>query len=103
MDTTQSATPESCPSPAADTVSPASETPNAPQTECLIHVRFAPDGAVREIGERPKNVPAQDWFNYLCRHTRNGYQALSGGRGLFRLRRGEVDRLRAVCSEEYPS
>lgn len=107
METTQSPTPEPCTSPEADTVPPVSEAQAAPaaaqRTECLIHVRFAPDGTVLEIGERPRGVPAQDWFSYLCRNTQNCYQALSGGRGLFRLSRTEVDRLNAACGEEHPS
>jgi hypothetical protein len=113
METTQSSTSEPCPSLAAGegigagAVSPPPETQAAPtaaqRIECLIHVRFAPDGTVREIGERPRGVPAQDWFGYLCRNTQNCYQALSGGRGLFRLSRTEVDRLKAACGAEKPS
>lgn len=66
--------------------------------DCLIHLRFQPDGTVIEIGERPSGVTAQNWFNYLSRHTLNCYQALSGGRGLFRLPRQEVDALKAACA-----
>ncbi len=68
--------------------------------ECLIHVRFNPDGTVGEIGERPEAVGAQTWFRYLSRHTVNRYQALAGGRGLFRLPRPEVNVLKAACAEE---
>ncbi len=60
----------------------------------LIHVRFAGDGTVREIGERPSGESAQEWFNRLSRHTGNGYQPLSGGRAVFRVPRGEVDTLK---------
>lgn len=35
----------------------------------LIHVRFAPNGAVVEIGERPAGTSAQEWFNRLSQHT----------------------------------
>ena len=66
--------------------------------ECLIHVRFNPNGTVMEIGERPQGVEQQTWFNYLSEHTLNCYQALSGGRGLFRLPRTEVDALKVACS-----
>ena len=51
----------------------------------MIHVRFAPDGTVKEIGERPAGLGAQDWFNRLSTEGASVYQALSGGRGLFRL------------------
>lgn len=104
MEMTQTSTPEPCTSPRADAIPPAPEaqSPAAQRSECLIHVRFAPDGTVREIGERPQGVPAQDWFGYLCRHTQNCYQPLSGGRGLFRLSRTEVDRLKAACGGEQP-
>jgi hypothetical protein len=68
--------------------------------DCLIHLRFQPDGSVIEIGERPSGVTAQNWFNYLSRHTHNCYQALSGGRGLFRLPRLEVDALKTACIGE---
>ncbi len=72
-----------------------SQTPNI---ESLIHVRFAPNGTVMEIGERPSGVDAQTWFNYLSQNTANRYQALSGGRGLFRLPRPEVDVLKAAVA-----
>ena len=38
--------------------------------QIMIHVRFAPNGTVTEIGERPSAVSAQDWFNHLS--TING-------------------------------
>jgi len=62
----------------------------------LIHVRFAPNGIVTEIGERPTGESAQDWFNRLSRHTGNGYQPLSGGRAVFRVPRAEIDSLKAA-------
>ncbi|MFA5985602.1 MAG: hypothetical protein WC782_16405 [Methylococcaceae bacterium] len=68
--------------------------------DCMIHCRFNPDGTVAEIGERPGSVVAQTWFNYLSRHTHNCYQALSGGRGLFRLPHQEVSALKAACLGE---
>ena len=58
----------------------------------VIHVRFAPDGAVTEIGERPDSVTPQDWFNALSRNAGGNYQPLQGGRGVFRLTRDEVTR-----------
>ncbi|MEW5791759.1 MAG: hypothetical protein ACOY4L_04800 [Pseudomonadota bacterium] len=62
--------------------------------DVMIHVRFAADGTVMEIGERPSGATAQEWFNHLSRNTQNSYQALSGGRGLFRLDRATVDGLK---------
>jgi len=76
---------------------------NEGRTDCMIHLRFFPDGTVAEIGERPSEVKPHDWFKYLSRHTRNAYQALSGGRGLFRLPRTEVDALKAACAAETSS
>jgi hypothetical protein len=61
----------------------------------MIHVRFAPNGEVTEIGERPAGTSAQDWFNRLSQHHGNGYQPLSGGRALFRISRDEVDSLKS--------
>jgi len=60
----------------------------------MIHVRFAPNGTVTEIGERPAGRAAQEWFNRLSRHPANGYQPLSGGRALFRLARPEIESLK---------
>ncbi len=58
------------------------------QTEqVMIHVRFAPNGSVTEIGERPAAITAQEWFNHLSNTTLNTYESLSGGRGLFRMPR----------------
>ena len=61
----------------------------------LIHVRFAPNGTVVEISERPAHVSPQDWFDFLSSNTLDRYQALAGGRGVFRLSRAEVNALKA--------
>ena len=61
----------------------------------LIHARFAPNGAVVEISERPAALSPQQWFNYLSDRAGNAYQALAGGRGVFRLTRAAVDALKA--------
>jgi hypothetical protein len=61
----------------------------------LIHARFAPNGAVVEISERPPALSPQQWFNYLSDRAGNAYQALAGGRGVFRLTRAVVDALKA--------
>ena len=65
------------------------------EVQVMIHVRFAPDGTVTEIGERPASVTAQAWFNRLSQTTGVGYQALSGGRGVYRLSRSEVDSIKS--------
>lgn len=64
----------------------------------MIHVRFSYDGRVSEIGARPSGVPAQEWYDFLRRHT-SCFEALSGGRGLFRLSPDEVKALQAACLE----
>jgi hypothetical protein len=61
----------------------------------LIHVRFAPNGAVVEIGERPAALSPQQWFDRLCEKAGTAYQPLAGGRAVFRLTRAEVDTLKA--------
>ena len=65
-------------------------------TTTLIHVRFAPDGTVFEIGERPVSVPAQDWFTTLSQKAGTSFESLSGGRGVFRLPKEQVDALKAA-------
>lgn len=66
--------------------------------QVIIHVRFAADGSVTEIGERPAEASAQVWFNHLSNRAGTSYQPLSGGRGVFRLARGEVDALKTVTT-----
>jgi hypothetical protein len=61
----------------------------------LIHARFAPNGAIVEISERPAALSPQQWFNYLSDRVGSAYQALAGGRGVFRLTRAAVDALKA--------
>jgi hypothetical protein len=72
----------------------------AEPVDCLIHLRFNPNGTVSEIGERPSGVDAQAWFNFLSRNTLNKYQALSGGRGMFRLPREQINALKSACTSE---
>lgn len=60
-----------------------------------IHVRFAPNGAVTEIGERPSELAEQDWFDRLTGAFGTSYQPLSGGRAIFRAGRSELDALKA--------
>ncbi|MGY6217634.1 hypothetical protein ACW73L_20950 [Methylolobus aquaticus] len=71
--------------------------------ECVVHVRFNNDGTVMEIGECPEALTPNAWFKLLSRKTLNCYQALAGGRGLFRLPRTEVDTLKAAAIAEQAS
>jgi hypothetical protein len=64
----------------------------------MIHVRFATDGTVSEIGERPASQSAQDWFKHLTTSAGNRFESLSGGRGLFRIDREELDRIKAATT-----
>ena len=63
------------------------------EAKCLIHVRFAPNGSVTEISERPQGLTAQAWFDRLSQRAGLAYQALSNGRGVFRLTRAEIETL----------
>lgn len=60
--------------------------------EKMIHVRFSPDSTVTDIGDRPADLTPQEWFDHLSRAGAN-YEALSGGRGLFRLANGDLEAL----------
>ncbi len=83
--------------PAAPTPTPDQTARKAPDL-VMVHVRFSPDGAVVEIGERPPSLTPQAWFNRLSEKAGPGFQALSGGRGVFRLPREEVDELKALAT-----
>jgi hypothetical protein len=65
------------------------------EQQVIIHARFSPNGTVVEISERPAALSPQEWFNFLSDKAGTHYQALSGGRGVFRLKRPEVDALKA--------
>ncbi|WP_417711819.1 hypothetical protein [Roseibium aggregatum] len=60
----------------------------------VIHVRFAPNGSVVDIGERPEMLSPQQWFNWLSLNIPATYRALAGGRGVFKVPANEVDMLR---------
>ncbi len=63
--------------------------------EVMIHVRFAPNGSVTEIAERPESMTAQGWFNLLTERVGTTFQALSGGRGVFRIPGGAIAELKS--------
>lgn len=73
----------------------ASDVTNPVSQNVMIHTRFAPNGSVVEIGERPASLSPQDWFDFLSDNAGLKYQALAGGRGVFRLTRAETDALKA--------
>lgn len=62
----------------------------------LIHVRFNNDGTVLEISERPTGLSPQEWFTRLSEKAGNAFQALTGGRGVFRVSTDEVTALKAA-------
>lgn len=66
----------------------------------IIHARFAPNGTVVEISERPPALTPQEWFDFLADKVGGtAYQTFSGGRGVFRLTREQVDALKAECPQ----
>ena len=64
----------------------------------ILHTRFAPNGTVVEISERPASLSPQDWFNFLSDKAGDVYQTLAGGRGVFRLTRAELDALKQAAA-----
>ncbi len=62
----------------------------------LIHVRFNNDGTVLEIAERPTGLTPQQWFTKLTEKAGNAFQALTGGRGVFRVTPDEIAALKAA-------
>ncbi len=64
----------------------------------VLHARFAPNGTVVEISERPASVSPQDWFNFLSDKAGDVYQTLAGGRGVFRVTRAELDALKQAAA-----
>lgn len=66
--------------------------------QVMIHVRFSPNGTVTEISERPASLSPQLWFNRLTKKAGTGYQPLSGGRGVFRLARSELETIKAAAA-----
>jgi hypothetical protein len=64
-------------------------------SDVMVHVRFAPNGVVTEIAERPTAATAQGWFDHLTAHVGEQFQPLSGGRGVFRIQRDSIEQLKA--------
>ena len=61
----------------------------------LIHFRFAPNGTIVEIGERPQGLTPQQWFDVLSLNAIDARQGFAGARGVFRLTRERIDALKA--------
>lgn len=60
-----------------------------------LHVRFAPDGTVAEIGERPVGLTPQQWFDKLSEAIgMKAYQTFAGGRGVFKVARDQIEALK---------
>ncbi|MDU0955996.1 MAG: hypothetical protein E7A86_12630 [Bradyrhizobium sp.] len=63
-----------------------------------LHVRFAPDGTVAAISERPAALTPQQWFNKLSEAIgMKAYQTFAGGRGMFKVARDQVEALKAAA------
>jgi hypothetical protein len=60
----------------------------------IIHAHFDPSGHVIGIGECPEWAEPQQWFDILSYSTVNCYQALSNGRGVFRIAPAELAALK---------
>ena len=60
----------------------------------IIHASFTPSGSVIAIAEKPDWADPQQWFNCLSNSTVNCYQALSNGRGVFRIAPEELAALK---------
>ncbi len=63
-------------------------------TDIVIHGRYAQDGTILEIGERPDGVSPQQWFNLLCVKIPEAAKPLAGGRIIFRVSAPELETLK---------
>lgn len=63
----------------------------------ILHARFAPNGTVVEMSERPDGLTPQAWFNFLSDKAGDVYQTLAGGRGVFRLTQDELAALKQAA------
>ncbi|GGF51883.1 hypothetical protein GCM10007301_09150 [Azorhizobium oxalatiphilum] len=68
--------------------------------EVILHMKFINNGSVVEAGETPASLTAQQWFNFLSLAVPTAYQALAGGRGVFRLTKVELSVLKAEAVAE---
>lgn len=68
------------------------------ENEVTVHVRFAPDGGVSEIGALPADATPQRWFNALSAHCANSFRALTRGRGIFVVASDKLSALQSTLS-----
>lgn len=61
----------------------------------VVHGRFAPNGSVLELAERPETLSPQEWFNFLSVKASDAYKTLAGSRIVFRLSRERLNALQA--------
>jgi hypothetical protein len=59
--------------------------------QVIIHVRFAPNGRVIQISERPAKLTPNQWFDVLNARASSAYRALARGRGIFQLSRTAIE------------
>lgn len=60
----------------------------------VLNGRFAPNGTVVEMSERPASLTIQEWFNFLSDKAADSYRTLAGARIVFRLTRERLDALK---------
>jgi hypothetical protein len=69
------------------------------ENKVVVHVRFAPNGDVVEVGERVKGKNPQEWFDFLAAmYGGEHYLGLSGGRGVFRLTKEQLEKAKAEAA-----
>jgi hypothetical protein len=69
------------------------------QQNVAVHVRFAPDGTVAEIGERPSSLTPQQWFERLSGTVASdSYRTYAGGRGVFQVMRDQIESLKTAAA-----
>ena len=60
-----------------------------------LNGRWAPDGAVTNLCERPPALTPQGWFDHLSREAGDALRTLAGGRFAFTLARERLEALKA--------
>jgi hypothetical protein len=80
----------------ADTAGAPAEVAAPVNGDVIIHASFAPDGTCIAIGESPAWASPQQWFALLSKYTVNSYRALSGGRGVFVIKRQRLEELKSM-------
>jgi hypothetical protein len=69
------------------------------EDKVVVHVRFAPNGDVVEVGERVRGKNPQEWFDFLANmYGHHHYLGLSGGRGVFRLTKEQLEKAKAEAA-----